>query len=423
MFDKAYSSQGGHGSDIAFQAQLKDSMPYLDSLKEAYKPKRRFKRTEKLAFASKAAHVQYVLLEYGDKGTSAATAATEGQSEEEVARAAALQAMAAGMAEEEDEEEALDEDLVDDEMRSKLAAAGAAGRASKGQVGSLVGMSSEEIAQAKAAYDAEQEQGDLQSRLGLADAHKRQVASLEKQIEACKQSRQAYLPALLPESSPLEALQWARERGLRVLLAHPGGGALEAGSGLILLGPEGGFTEAEVSGLVEGGAAAAHAAETQASGGYAYAMPNDALIAVYPGREGSLGYMLEAASYDATIEAIGQALSATPPGAPITLTLGRIVRRGRAQVTAVDPDGSESQFVCYEGENLRMGLLRRGLRLNDQTARRYDNKPAGTGDCGGNGLCATCVVSVLSGGVNLTPKRPSEKNLLSRVARQSSQMR
>lgn len=73
-------------------------------------------------------------------------------------------------------------------------------------------------------------------------------------IEACKQSRQAYLPALLPESSPLEALQWARERGLRVLLAHPGGGALEAGSGLILLGPEGGFSEAEVSGLVEGGA-------------------------------------------------------------------------------------------------------------------------------------------------------------------------
>jgi len=187
MFDKAYSSQGGHSSDQAFQAQLAASIPYVDSLKEAYKPKRRFKRTEKLAFASKAAHVQYVLLEYGDKGTAQSATSTEGHSEEEQARAAALQAMAAGMADEEDEEEELDADLVDDEMRSKLAAAGAAGRASKGQVGSLVGMSSDEIAQAKAAYDAQQEQGDLQSRLGLADAHKRQVASLEKQIEAYKQ--------------------------------------------------------------------------------------------------------------------------------------------------------------------------------------------------------------------------------------------
>lgn len=172
-----------------------------------------------------------------------------------------------------------------------------------------------------------------------------------------------------------------------------------------------------IEGVVEDGAAATHAAETQARGGYACAMPYDTLIAVYPGREGAPGYILEAAPYDATVEAIGNALSATPPGAPITLTLGRIVRRGRALVTAVDTDGSESQFVCYEGENLRMGLLRRGLRLNDQTARRYDNKPAGTGDCGGNGLCATCVVSVLNGAGNLTPKRPSESNLLKRVAR------
>jgi len=186
--------------------------------------------------------------------------------------------------------------------------------------------------------------------------------------------------------------------------------------GELLLGPE----EAPlclVDGVINGGAAAAHAAEIQANGGYAWAMPNDALIAVYPGREGAPGYILEAAPYDATVEAIGKALRATPPGMPITLTLGRIVRRGRALITAVEPDGSESQFVCYEGENLRMGLLRRGLRLNDQSARRYDNKPAGTGDCGGNGLCATCVVSVLNGGANLTPKRPSEANLLSNVAR------
>jgi len=46
------------------------------------------------------------------------------------------------------------------------------------------------------------------------------------------------------------------------------------------------------------------------------------------------------------------------------------------------------------------------------SSRRYDNKPAGTGDCGGNGLCCTCVVSVTAGLVNLTPKKASERQLL-----------
>jgi ferredoxin len=64
-----------------------------------------------------------------------------------------------------------------------------------------------------------------------------------------------------------------------------------------------------------------------------------------------------------------------------------------------------------------MGLLRRGLRLNDANAPRYDNKPKGSGDCGGNGLCATCVVSVLQGKEFLTPRGLSEKNLLARSAR------
>jgi len=128
-----------------------------------------------------------------------------------------------------------------------------------------------------------------------------------------------------------------------------------------------------VEGRVEGGAAAEHAAETEANGGGASVIAGDTIIAVY-GSTGS--FNVEATSYESTIGAIGALAQA---GAPLTLTLGRIVRRGRAAVTTVDRDGSESQFVCYEGENLRMGLLRRGLRLNDQTARRYDNKPKGTG--------------------------------------------
>ena len=105
MFDKAYKAQGGHGSDQVFEESLKDSLPYLDSLKESYKPKRKTRRTQKMNFASKAAHVQYVLLEYGDKGT-AVHGTAEGQTEEEAAAAEALKAMiTTGGVDEEDEEE------------------------------------------------------------------------------------------------------------------------------------------------------------------------------------------------------------------------------------------------------------------------------------------------------------------------------
>lgn len=187
-----------------------------------------------------------------------------------------------------------------------------------------------------------------------------------------------------------------------------------------------------VDGLIEGSAAAAQAGE---EAGGACVMEGDTLIAVH-GQSGlsfdvegllewgsnplaaslqlthsSEPHVWAAASYDDTVDAIGKVICSSP-GSPITLTLGRIVRRGRAVVTTTAPDGSQSVVVCYEGENLRMGMLRRGMKLNDPTAPRYDNKPTGSGDCGGNGLCATCVVSVQGGMEHLTPRAPSERNLL-----------
>jgi ferredoxin len=51
------------------------------------------------------------------------------------------------------------------------------------------------------------------------------------------------------------------------------------------------------------------------------------------------------------------------------------------------------------------------------SAQRYDNKAKGSGTCGGNGLCATCVISVLAGAENLSEKRAGERQLLRNVAR------
>ena len=125
----------------------------------------------------------------------------------------------------------------------------------------------------------------------------------------------------------------------------------------------------------------------------------------------------EAQDYDAVVGALVDALAAD--AGQITLSLKRILPRGYAVVTAVQTDGEEFDFLAFEGENLRMGLIRNLGKeyINDQSASRYDNKPVGTGDCGGNGLCCTCVVSVLGGQQHLSERRASEKQLLRNRAR------
>lgn len=83
-------------------------------------------------------------------------------------------------------------------------------------------------------------------------------------IEACKQSRRAWLPQLYAAASPLAAIQAFRSISADsagcVLFAHPGGRALavadvSASRCLLLIGPEGGFSEEEVASMTAAGAA------------------------------------------------------------------------------------------------------------------------------------------------------------------------
>jgi len=76
-------------------------------------------------------------------------------------------------------------------------------------------------------------------------------------LEACKQCGSAWLPELLPAAKPEDVVRKAYAGGREVLLAHPDGEELNITSAvdkLLLVGPEGGFTDEEVNKIVAAGA-------------------------------------------------------------------------------------------------------------------------------------------------------------------------
>ena len=79
-------------------------------------------------------------------------------------------------------------------------------------------------------------------------------------LEACKQSRRAYLPSLRMPTEFAAAVRAAARDRHRLYIAHPGGTAPgaqgESGDITLLVGPEGGFTDDEVALALEAGAQA-----------------------------------------------------------------------------------------------------------------------------------------------------------------------
>ena len=76
-------------------------------------------------------------------------------------------------------------------------------------------------------------------------------------LEACKQSGAAWLPELLPVEKPEVIAKAACAEGREVLLAHPDGEVMNATNNtdkLLMVGPEGGFTDEEVKRMVAAGA-------------------------------------------------------------------------------------------------------------------------------------------------------------------------
>lgn len=122
----------------------------------------------------------------------------------------------------------------------------------------------------------------------------------------------------------------------------------------------------------------------------------------------------ECLSYDATVDAI---LNLPPKQEGYddfyAIKLRRLRRRPKIKVKLQYPPEQNEPDIVIEmnaGENLRQGMLVRGVKLNDPLAKRFDTKSGG--NCGAGGLCRTCSVSVLNGSEVLNDQRVAEKQML-----------
>lgn len=123
----------------------------------------------------------------------------------------------------------------------------------------------------------------------------------------------------------------------------------------------------------------------------------------------------ECLNYDQTVDAI-VSLPEIKNGYEdlFSLRIRRLRRRPKINITLqYPPEQNENDQIIemYAGENLRQGMLVRGVKLNDPLAKRFDTKSGG--NCGAGGLCRTCAVSIQNGENYLNPQRIAEKQMLS----------
>ena len=204
----------------------------------------------------------------------------------------------------------------------------------------------------------------------------------------------------------LDTLQYTvkREGGLGLLLTEIAGGR-EDGVGITIVEQvlEGG--NAMGSGIMAGDSIVAIAVDRNSGGGL-----NDKLERI--------GVATECLGYDATIEALTSLPPPTSSEDEIILTVKRIRKQPKVNVKLQYPpylDEPDTYIELFAGENLRRAMLTRGIKLNDKLSERFDS--GGTGDCGADGTCATCVVSVTKGGELLSPMKMTESQILSKKPR------
>lgn len=95
----------------------------------------------------------------------------------------------------------------------------------------------------------------------------------------------------------------------------------------------------------------------------------------------------------------------------VSLELNRLVKKATVHLTVEDDNGKVAQLDALAGDNLRLFLMHHHTRLYDEGMHRMD-QPAITGNCGGEGICGTCLVAVQEGMNHLNKVGPQEQSIL-----------
>jgi hypothetical protein len=126
--------------------------------------------------------------------------------------------------------------------------------------------------------------------------------------------------------------------------------------------------------------------------------------------EPPLSMKLEGLTLDNTIDRMGY----FGEYASVAIRVKRLSQRSVVTVKLRGPQGEdegEVEVLSGYGVNLRTVLQSSGRRLYDPRTYRFDS-PYQQGDCGGEGTCGTCVVSVLSGASVLNGRNRVENKAL-----------
>ncbi len=181
--------------DAARRSAKENALPFVSAVFDAYKPRRKFRRGQDIKMESEEKHIQYTLLEYGrGSAAAAATGDEEGvMQDSESAISERRKKLEKTMGNAGVTGGTLDD--VDEEMRKHLEglSSEAGGRISGKILGRIVGGQSEEIRKAADEYEGETERfmnDPNRVVLGLSEAHKRQLTSLQRQIDLYEKKKE-----------------------------------------------------------------------------------------------------------------------------------------------------------------------------------------------------------------------------------------
>lgn len=121
--------------------------------------------------------------------------------------------------------------------------------------------------------------------------------------------------------------------------------------------------------------------------------------------------------YDDTLEVLDRAkhYAKSVGGTTISLELNRLVKRATVHVAVEDESGKPPvEFDAKAGDNLRSLLMHHHASLygKGKSAIHRLDQPTLTSDCGGEGICGTCLVKINQGMNHLNDIGPQESSML-----------